>query len=117
MAALVRFSALDGDELDAGSADRDFRFPVDDRVGLETLDVIHLEPAAEEVPAEHARRSERSRKLLLVVAARVKPWTGREAAEETVPADMIPVGMRHQHRRQFGQSRCVGAERLVRGLC
>ncbi len=101
---------------ESSAADRDLAALSDRHVGAKVFEVFDAEAASEEA-LEHCRLTAGSdRHLFGEVLARVEPGGRLEAAEEAVPADVIPVRMRHENGGQLGQLRSGRPKRIVRRL-
>src|SRR4029450_8976947 len=100
--AVARLTSGDRNQLEARAADRHLRLASDQDVGPEALEVLPGKSLAEEARGEGRRRGERARELLAVVLARVELHVRAAASEERVAADVIPVRVSDEDRRQCG---------------
>src|SRR5258706_4187632 len=110
----MRLAALDRDELETRAAESELGAALDRRVRLEALQLLEVEAAAEEILEERMRPVEVVRDLAGVVGARDEARLRLEAVEIAMAADVVPVCVRDENRRQGRQLGKCRAQRLVR---
>src|SRR5438876_2141366 len=90
---IVRLSAMDRNQLDAGSADFQIGLAIDGCIRLETTYVIEVELLPKEVFAERLGRVQFASYFFVIVAPGVEARFGSQAAKISLSADMVPVRM------------------------
>ena len=110
---VIGLPAIYRNELEARASDRQLRGAGYRDVGLEGRDIAQLEALAEEALGESLRSADRARDFLVVVRTRVDLQARVQASEIAMAADVVPMRMRHNDRRQLRQAGRVGSQRRV----
>src|SRR5882672_103487 len=113
---VVRLTAMDGDQLDARSADFEFCGTVDRCVRLEIANILDVEVLTEEMSRNGSWRIEFAVNLFLIVASGVETRPRIQTAKVSLSANMVPMGMRDEDGGECREIRCVGAQRFVGGF-
>src|SRR5262249_24400586 len=115
--SVMRFTAMDGNQLDAGSANFQLGLAIDGCVGLEPTYAIDVVAFAKEAFLNGVRPVEFYSYFLVIVAPGVETRCWNQAAEISLSADVVPVRVGDEDGGQLRQIRSVGVQRLVSGFC
>src|SRR6202040_2445629 len=114
--SVVRFTAMEGDQLDARSTDFEFCRTIDRCIRLEIANILDVEVLTKERFRNRSWRIEFAVNLFLVVASGVETRFRIQTAKVSLSADMVPMGMRDEDGSERREVRCVGAQRFVGGF-
>src|SRR5712692_2416557 len=114
--SIVGFSSLHRDQLDTRSSDREFGAMVDRDVRLEAAYVFEVEAFAEEALSENPGPVEFASNLFLVIAPGIETQARIQGTKIGVSANVVPVGVCNEDRRQFRQTGRIPSQRFVGGL-
>src|SRR5712692_10614482 len=113
---VVGFASLHRNQLDACSPDLQLGATIDGDIRLEASYVLEAEALAEELLVEDARRTDFAGDFFTVVAPRVEAQAGIQGTEIRVSANVIPVGVCDEDRRQFRQVWRIRSQCFVGGF-
>src|SRR5262249_32166179 len=114
---IMRLSAMDRNQLDAGSANFQLGLAIDGCVGLETTYAIGVVAFPKEGFGNRLRSVEFTGYFLEIVAPGVETRFWCQAAEISLSADGVPVRVGNEDGGQRRQIRGVGVQCLVGGFC
>src|SRR5215472_15785687 len=114
---VMRLSAMDGNQLDTGSANFQLSLAIDGYVGLESTYAIGVVAFPKEAFLNGVRPVDFTGYFLVIVAPGVETRFWSQAPEISLSADVVPVRVGNEDGGQLRQIRGVGLQRLVRGFC
>src|SRR6266404_4699205 len=110
---VVRFSAVNGDQLNARSSDFQLGGAVYGCVRLKIPHIFKIEALAEEVFADGLRRVDLTGDFFLIVASGIEAGFRVQTAKIGLSADMVPMRVCNEDGGQLRQIRRIGTKRLV----
>ena len=110
---ITRFSSLHRDKPDARSADVQLCGMVNGDIRLEAAYVIQVEALAEKGFGEYTGSIEFDLKFFVVIAPGIEAQARIQGAEIRVSANVVPMRVRNEDGRQFGQARRMRSKSFV----
>src|SRR6266478_9127575 len=110
---VVRFSAVNGDQLNARSSDFQLGGAVYGCVRLKIPHIFKIEALAEEVFADGLRRVDLTGDFFLIVASGIEAGSRVQTAKIGLSADMVPMRVCNEDGGQLRQIRRIVTKRLV----